>query len=569
MHSAALVSHQGSIDWWCPERFDAPAVFAAILDSDRGGAFVLGPSAPVTGTQEYATDSAVLKTIFSTAQGRVELTDFMPTQGSRAIVRQLKGLQGTVPCRARCAPKFTYGDEGVPPQVQGQSATFQTANSTLSLQSTVPLKAHGDAVQAEFTLAPGAEVTFILRAATDSPPVDPATALAATLAFWREWCASIRYSGRWPQAVHRSAITLKLMTYAPSGAIVAAPTTSLPEHLEGERNWDYRYTWVRDGAFCATTFARLGLLTEAEDFLKFIDARAAEGATEGPLQIMYGIDGRHALEESELTHLAGYRNSKPVRIGNGAWDQLQLDIYGEWLSAVAVVHHKAPPSAARWAHVCQAIEFVCGNWQRADEGIWEVRGGRRHFVYSKLMCWNALERGLELATSHNLTANTALWQRTSAAIRSDILEQGFDSALGVFTQAYDATASDASLLTLPLTGFLPGKDKRITATLDRTIAQLGEGPLVYRYDVGKAAADGLSGEEGTFLLCAFWLVEALAAAGRTAEAESRFSDLLEHASPLGLYSEQVAQDGTALGNFPQAFSHLGVINAALSLDEPT
>ena len=437
----------------------------------------------------------------------------------------------------------------------------------------------------EITLKASEERTFILqlvepgRKASSCPtPAGAAALFHRTVEYWHKWLAKGTYHGRWRDQVYRSALALKLLTYEPTGAIVAAPTTSLPEGIGGVRNWDYRYTWIRDASFTLYALLRIGFTEEATRFRDWLRERwrHPESHSDGPLQLMYGIDGRSDLEEFELPHLEGYRGSKPVRIGNGAHGQLQLDIYGELMDAVYLFNKYAAPVAYDgWVQLRQMINWVCDNWQRQDEGVWEVRGGRRDFVYSRVMCWVALDRALRLADKRSFPADRATWLAARDAILEEVMSKGWNREKKAFVQSYGSDALDASLLLMPLVFFTAPNDPRMLSTLDAIRTPLPQGGLaadglVYRYDP-TLAPDGLPGTEGTFNMCSFWLIEALTRAGKTdpallAESRLRFEQMLGYANHLGLYAEQTGPSGEALGNFPQAFTHLGLISAAFNLD---
>ena len=483
-------------------------------------------------------------------------------------------MRGALRFKIECRPAFDYARAKHTLTLQTDGAIFSWDGGRLGLTSPRPLTARGDGVEAEFVLQGGESLTFLLRHAlpgSDVPPIDPAfnsdQALEDTNRFWRRWLSGVRYQGRWRETVARSALTLKLLTFAPSGAIVAAPTTSLPEEIGGVRNWDYRYTWIRDAAFTVYGFIRLGLTREADQFMHWIDARAQEEASDGSLQTMYRITGDHELAEEHLDHLEGYRGSSPVRIGNAASQQLQLDIYGELMDAVYLSNkYGRPISHDLWQHLRRLLDHVVHNWSRKDDGIWEVRGGRQHFVYSKLMCWVALDRGIRLTDKRSFPGDRDLWRRARDAIYEEIMVKGWHEEKRRFVQHYDTDALDASNLMMPLTFFISPTDPRMLATLDATLDTLVSDSLVYRYQIGTGASDGLTGQEGTFSMCTFWLIEALTRSGRLEEARQMFENILTYANHLGLYAEEIGPSGEALGNFPQAFTHMGLISAAFNLD---
>jgi len=591
MHTVALVSQDGSIDWCCLPRFDAPSVFARLLDADQGGHFQIRLRADDVATKQfYWPETNVLVTRFLSEEGVGEVRDFMPVRGDafdgarRQIIRTVRAVRGTVPFRLECVPAFDYARADHDIDLSERGACFRSPDLGLSLAAEVPLERDGDGVAANFTLDEEETTTFVLR---DMPPdgacglglapEQAETAFRDTVTYWRDWLSQCTYTGRWREMVHRSALALKLLTYEPTGAIVAAPTAALPEEIGGVRNWDYRYTWIRDAAFTLYAFLRIGFTDEARafmDFLSGICTSASEG--EGPLQIMYGIDGRTTLTEETLDHLDGYRGSQPVRIGNGAYDQLQLDIYGELIDSIYIYDkYGVPITHALWQSVRSFVNWVCDHWQDTDEGIWEVRGGQQQFVYSKLMCWVAVDRALRLADKRSLPADEARWTTCRNAIYDAIMEDGWNEDRGAFTQQFGGTALDASNLMMPLVLFLSPGDARLHQTLDATLQSPDRGGLVsnglvYRYNVDESR-DGLAGEEGTFNICTFWLVEALTRAGRVEPARLEdarliFEQMLGYANHLGLYAEETGRQGEALGNFPQAFTHLALISAAFNLD---
>ena len=585
LRTAALVGTDGTIDWYCCPRFDAPSVFAAILDADRGGHFALGADVPATTRQFYFPDTNILITRFSTPAGVGEVQDFMPVAEDprdadrHRLVRRVVCVRGTIPFRATVAPRFDYGRQRHQLHLQEGQAVFEAPSLTLALTATVPLTteplaAEGPDVQARFVLTEGECATFALDRVTGGPPPrgrldeEAEELFARTVGFWRRWLSSSRYRGRWREMVHRSALTLKLLSYAPTGAIIAAPTTSLPEQVGGERNWDYRYVWIRDAAFCVYALLRLGFTEEAKAFIGWLAEHVgdSEGGASGPLQIMYGIDGRRELPEQELGHLEGYQGSAPVRIGNGAVEQLQLDIYGELVDSIYLANKWGEPiSADRWDAVTRIVDWVCGHWDQPDEGIWETRGGRKSFTYSRLMCWVAIERAIRIARQRGLPADEPRWLQARDDIYRQIMARGWSEKRGAFIQHYDDDVLDASVLMMPLSKFLSPTDPKWLSTLDALGAELVSDSLVYRYDPA-ASPDGLRGDEGTFSICSFWYVEALSRAGRLEEARLAFEKMLTYANHLGLYAEEIGPTGEHLGNFPQAFTHLSLISAAYNLD---
>ncbi|MGH3783248.1 MAG: glycoside hydrolase family 15 protein [Pseudonocardiaceae bacterium] len=578
LRSVALVGANGTIDWYCCPSFDSPSVFASILDADRGGSFELAADLPATTKQFYFPDTNVLITRFFTDDGVGEVQDFMPLgdvgeADRHRLIRRVLCVRGSIPFRARVAPRFGYGLQPHTVRRYDGLILFESADLSLALTATVPIECHGLDAGADFTLAEGESAVFALDrvdgdvAPRGCPQVEAQEQFAATVAFWRRWLSASRYRGRWREMVHRSALTLKLLTYAPTGAIVAAPTTSLPEQLGGERNWDYRYVWVRDAAFCVYALLRLGFTGEAEAFMNFLTKLCLRGdGPLGPLQIMYGIDGRTELPERKLDHLEGYQGCAPVRVGNAAVDQLQLDIYGALIDSIYLYDKWGQPiSSDLWDRVCAVVDWVCDHWNQPDEGIWETRGGRKNFLYSRLMCWVAIERAMRMARRRGLPADIPLWGQARDAIYRQIMQRGWSAARQAFVQHEDDDVLDAAVLMMPMTKFISPTDPKWLATLDALTVGLVSDSLVYRYDP-QASPDGLRGEEGTFSLCSFWYVEALARAGRLDEARLAFEKMLTYANHLGLYAEEISRTGEQQGNFPQAITHLALISAAFNLD---
>jgi GH15 family glucan-1,4-alpha-glucosidase len=581
LRTAALVATNGTIDWYCMPRFDSPSVFAALLDHGAGGHFLLAPSHWARSSQFYFPDTNVLITRFFTPDGVGEIQDFMPitrepTEIARhRLVRRVLCARGSMRFNVEVAPRIDYGREDHVLHLDNPNlAVFEAPSMTLGLSSTVAMTRKQHDVTGEFVLTEGETATFMLAQVTEGtqpracPSEESAHLFAETVDYWRKWLSQSRYRGRWRETVHRSALALKLMTYAPTGALIAAPTTSLPEQLGGERNWDYRYTWIRDAAFSVYALLRLGFTEEAQAFVGWLADRFHDrrGHGDGPLQIMYAVDGSAELTEEILTHLEGYAGSAPVRIGNGAADQLQLDIYGELIDSV-YLHNKyaAPISADTWDDVTRVVDWVCDNWDQADEGIWETRGGRKHFTYSRLMSWVALERAVRIWRQRGLPGDAQRWMAERDAIYRQIMDRGWSEKRQAFIQHYDDDVLDASLLMMPLAKFIAPADPRWLSTLEAIGQDLVSDSLVYRYDP-EASPDGLRGEEGTFSICSFWYVEALARAGHVDAARLAFEKMLTYSNHLGLFSEEVGPTGEHLGNFPQAFTHLALISAAYNLD---
>jgi GH15 family glucan-1,4-alpha-glucosidase len=620
MHTISMVGMDGSIDWLCFPHFDSPSIFARILDDSKGGFFRIAPTRAggrddaaetrgadaITHKQFYWPDTNVLVTRFLSPEGVAELVDYMPVlekggdgdhgedERQHRIVRRLTVVRGSMDFRLECRPAFDYARSPAQVEITDRGVLFHGTDLHLALSGEPDfVEARAGAAGGTDGVPPGAvsdfhlkeneSLTFVLHQIPEGAGCSPAVPeeeseelFRHTVAYWRRWISKSTYKGRWREMVHRSALTLKLLTFEPTGAIVAAPTTGLPEGVGGERNWDYRYTWIRDAAFTLYGLLRIGFTEEAERFMAWIEARTHELNPDGSLQIMYGLDGRHELTEQELGHLEGYKGSRPVRIGNGAYDQLQLDIYGELMDSVYLYNkYGAPISYDFWVQLRKLINWVVDNWKRTDEGVWEVRGGQQHFTYSKLMCWVAIDRGLRLADKRSFPADRDRWVATRDEIYEEIMREGWSDKRKAFVQSYGSTTLDASNLTMPLVFFVSPTDRRMLSTLDETLKPPQEGGLVsnsltYRYDV-TTTQDGLAGEEGTFNICSFWLVEALTRAGRTdrkrlEESRLMFEKMLGYANHLGLYAEETGPSGEALGNFPQAFTHLALISAAYNLD---
>jgi GH15 family glucan-1,4-alpha-glucosidase len=583
LQTAALVATDGTIDWFCCPRFDSPSVFASLLDDRKGGRFAMAPVTPATTTKQmYMPDTAILVTRYLSESGIAEVLDFMPidqphlVSDRRRIVRVVRGIRGEVAFEARVEPRFDYARQAHKVTVNGTSAVFQSAGQRLVLSGLSPLERDGDDVRSRFTVRASEHAGFVLDSGESAAPVvlgqgEVVEMYLETEGYWRQWLERSTYRGRWRDEVERSAIALKLMTYAPSGGLVAAPTAALPEQVGGFRNWDYRYTWVRDGSFSVAALLGLGFTEEAAAFGDWLRKRVEEqaGSDSGPLKIMYRVDGSSDLVEETLDHLEGYMGSRPVRIGNGAADQLQLDIYGEAMNSI---HHLDSGALGDWGvghdgwnHIVTMIDWLCEHWHDPDEGIWETRGGRRSFVYGQLMSWVAFDRAIRMATNRGRPGDLARWSRERDAIHQLIMTEGWNERLGAFVQYEGGEVLDASLVLMPLMGFITPNDPRWQSTMRAMDKTLVADSLVYRYDP-EASPDGLPGSEGTFSLCTFLYVDALARSGRLDDARLTFTKMLTYANHLGLYAEEIDAAGRQVGNFPQAFTHLALIDAAVRLD---
>jgi GH15 family glucan-1,4-alpha-glucosidase len=589
LQTAALVTTDGCIDWFCSPRFDSPSIFGALLDADNGGYFRIAPDRSDYVTRQlYLPDNALLITRFMTPDGVGEVQDFMPVIQGRPtdrhrIVRKLRVARGTMRFVLDLQPRFDYGRAKHSMELTENGALFRSDGMELTLhtagrrdpgdpEAAVPERV-GDGLRASITMHEGQVAGIVLETMGGPPrairPADVTRLSDDTGQFWREWLNQSTYQGRWREMVSRSAMTLKLMTYAPTGAPVAAPTMGLPEQPGGERNWDYRYTWIRDGSLTIHALSSLGYLEEAAKFGLWLRDRTTEqaGSKSGPIKIMYRVDGSSDLDEEILDHWEGWRGSSPVRIGNGAADQLQLDIYGEAMDAIFTADMAGLPIAYEgWQSLTRITDWLCNNWDQPDEGVWETRGGRKDFTYGRFQCWVALDRVIRIAQKKGWPADIARWVIERDKIFNQIMTRGWNKKVKAFTQHFDTEVLDSSLLMMPLEGFITATDPLWLSTLSAMDKELVSDSLVYRYNP-EATPDGLRGSEGTFSLCTFLYVDALARAGRLEEAELTFEKMNTYANHLGLFSEEIGQTGEQLGNFPQAFTHLALINAAISLND--
>ncbi|MEB3219183.1 MAG: glycoside hydrolase family 15 protein [Nostocales cyanobacterium 94392] len=592
MYTTALVGMNGSIDWFCYPRHDSPSVFAAILDEKKGGHFSISPTlGDRTHKQFYWPETNVLVTRFLADCGVGQVIDFMPVglsegeDGYHWLVRQVSSIRSSMKFSMECYPAFNYARDRHSMEISEGGIIFKSSDLSLGLITDIPLKQDDKGVFTEFTLAAGESAVFILReidceqgCGLPLNPEETRQIFEHTVDYWHRWISKCTYKGRWRETVERSALMLKLLTYEPTGAIIAAPTCGLPETLGGERNWDYRYTWIRDAAFTLYGLIRIGFTEEAGHFIDWIISLCpSDSEADSQLQIVYGIDGRTDLKEEVLDHLEGYKGSYPVRIGNAAYDQTQLDIYGELMDAVYLYDkYGSPISYETWINLHKYIDWVCDNWHIKDHGIWETRDAKQDFVYSKLMCWVAIDRGLRLAQKRSLPANREKWLKVRDQIYMDIMEKGWCKEKQAFVQYYGSHTLDASNLIMPLVLFISPTDPRMLKTLNAIMRSPQSGgllsnSLVFRYNT-EDYSDGLDGEEGSFNLCTFWLVEALTRAGKERDSQRLdkarliFEEMLSYANHLGLYAEETGTSGEALGNFPQAFTHLSLISAAYNLN---
>jgi len=579
LNTIALVGLDGSIDFLCLPRFDSPSIFAALLDHDKGGSFrICAADSKVKHKQLYLPDTNVLLTRFLSEGGVGETTDFMPVASmnvGRKVVRIVTCVYGELDFTMHCSPRFNYARSLHAVDNMGVDGFVFTSEeehpTKLRLRATVPSYVDNGSITAAFSLKQGDKAVFMLEFLDEGiPPVDDISKFAeeglyATINYWKGWAARSKYRGRWMEIVNRSALVLKSMTSSEYGSIIASPTFGLPEEIGGTRNWDYRYVWIRDASFSIYALLKLGYKREARAFISWVEKQCEEIQDGGNLHLMYTIDGRKELVELELNHLEGYKKSAPVRIGNGAYKQIQLDIYGELLDAIYLYDKYAEGiSYDFWLNISRQVEWVCGHWQLSDEGIWEVRGGKREFLYSRLMCWVALDRGIRIAHRHSYPLSPR-WLDERDKIFHSIHQEFWNEDLQSFVQYKGANTVDAATLLMPIVRFIGPKDPRWLSTLQRIEDKLVSDSLVYRYRADHSL-DGMHGGEGTFSMCTFWYVECLARAGQLEKARLYFEKMLGYANHVGLYAEQLGLQGQHLGNFPQAFTHLGLISAALSLD---
>ncbi|GIE36707.1 glucoamylase [Actinoplanes italicus] len=575
LQTAALVGRDGSIDWLCLPRFDSPACFAALLHDDSAGHWRMAPVAGGPATRRrYQDDTLILETEWDTPDGTVRVIDYMPPRGKAAdVVRMVEGLSGAVPMRMDLTLRFDYGK--VVPWVRrtGPDLGAIAGPDAVWLRTDIDLHGENRTTVAEFTVRAGERIPFVLTYQLSHlprpQPVDAERALADTERFWRDWIGRCDYDGRWPDAVRRSLLTLKALTYAPTGGILAAATTSLPEQWGGPRNWDYRYCWLRDATFTLQALLGTGYVAEAKAWREWL-LRAVAGDP-ADLQIMYGLDGTRRLPEYELDWLRGYEGASPVRVGNGAADQLQLDVWGEVLESLHLARESSITATdTAWDLQRALLEHLEGNWRLPDNSLWEVRGPRRHFVHSKVLAWTGFDCAIRAVEQHGLAGSADRWRAVRDEIHAEVCAKGFDTDRNTFTQSYGSRGLDAATLLIPRVGFLPASDPRVIGTVDAVRNELCEDGFVLRYRPETEGVDGLPGTEGAFLACTFWLVDALDAIGRRTEAEQLFERLLDLRNDVGLLAEEYdPATGRHMGNTPQAFSMVGLVNSARQLSGTT
>ncbi|MGF0241078.1 glycoside hydrolase family 15 protein [Rhodococcus sp. IEGM1300] len=576
MRSAALVNDKGSVDFFCWPEFDSPSIFCSLLDTPDAGIFQLSPDLPDARREQiYLPDTNVLQTRWLSERAVVEITDLLPVADNvddlPLLMRRVRVVSGQATFHMRCAVRHDYARAKTCARMDEQDVAFEAdEHPSMRLSSDQTLRVDGNAAVAQFTLKQDERAEFLLGGLDDPRFQEGAAALCLerTLKFWRDWIGQSNYRGRWREMVNRSALALKLLTSRKHGAILAAATFGLPETPGGERNWDYRYTWIRDASFTVYAFMRLGFVQEANDYMGWLRGRVSDcHGKPMKLNILYAVDGRQELPETELSHFSGHGGAKPVRIGNQAYDQVQLDIFGELMDAVYLVNKYGDAiSHEGWKHAVQVVDQVCETWETKDVGIWEMRGEQHHFLHSRLMCWVALDRAIRLASKRSLPAPFARWDQTRQAIYADIWSNFWNEERGHFVQHIGSTALDGSMLLMPLVRFVSAKDPRWLSTLEAIEKTLVRDGMVYRYRNDDSQIDGLDGTEGAFAACSFWYVECLARAGQVEKAHLEFEQLLRYANPLGLYAEEFDAHARHLGNTPQALTHLALISAASFLD---
>lgn len=580
LNTVALVGLNGSIDFMCFPDFDSPSIFAAMLDDEKGGSFGICPEFDDMKTKQlYLPDTNVLLTRFLSEEGVGEITDFMPVEElycGKELIRRVTNIRGRVKYKMRCKPRFNYGRNGHQIEKISENELLFISqgedDTVLRLVSSVPLEVEGDDVTAVFELGPTETADFLLEhgkiRSTQDRDLEKFVekSLFDTVDYWKNWVEQSTYKGRWSEMVNRSALVLKLLTSHNYGSIIAAPTYSLPESIGYSRNFDYRYTWIRDASFSMYALIRLGYTKEAGAFMHWVEKLCQDIKGQNRLGIMYSIDGHRKLEEFELDHFEGYKKSKPVRIGNDAYGQLQLDIYGELLDAVYLYNkYGTPISYDFWKNLEKQVDWLTDNWDQPDEGVWEVRGGRKKFLYSRLLVWVAFDRAIKICEARSFPKNER-WVEERDKIFNSIFSEYWDEERQSFMQYPGSETVDASTLLMPLVRFISPTDPRWLSTLERIEKELVSDSLVYRYQHTVAAPDGFTSHEGTFSMCSFWYVECLSRSGQLEKARFYFEKMLGYANHVGLYSEQLGFQGEHLGNFPQAFTHLGLISAAYNLD---
>ncbi len=577
LQTAALVALDGTVDFLCLPHFDSPSVFASLLDADKGGSFTISPELDQPRHKQlYLPDTNLLLTRFLAPEGVVEISDFMPVhprEHTSRLVRRVKTVRGEIRYALRCAPRFDYARASHTVTASDRGLVFSGADGTvLRLSSTVPLHIDGGDVACAFSLPAGRTATFILEQVTDDTkyPTDldkyVTDSFKTTMNYWREWISRSTYTGRWRDEVHRSALALKLLNARWSGSIVAAATFGLPETIGGVRNWDYRYSWIRDASFTLYALSRLGMTDETAAFTAWL-ARRFESSHPAGLRTLYTIGGGTDVTERTLDHLEGYRGSRPVRIGNAAADQLQLDIYGELMDAIYLYDkYRESTSFSLWSRIAALVEWVAANWRQPDDGVWEVRSGRREFLYSRILCWVAIDRGIRMAVKRSFPAPVARWREARDAIYREVHEEFWNPHIEAFVGVKGTTRLDAACLIMPLVRFISATDPRWLSTLRAVERELVEDSLVYRYETEGVETDGLEGAEGSFSICSFWYIECLSRSGDLQKARFLFEKMLGYANHVGLYAEEIGPAGEHLGNFPQAFTHLALISAAYDLN---